>query len=383
VGEAGEQPQRAEEAFTVWVNGPRGNNRKRTGAVVKSGRDVMKTVLLEHYGRPGSDKVSKRSLRFSSHDRRGDRVPDFEDQETAKSTWFCENDEIDKVVAFLNNEVGHTGRYRLVDRESPIAALADLLNDNLDAQTIVDALAGHTHLAKIVSLLAASDAGILAAESAVLDRRRDVVARLRKLVDDPGSTETQVQNLIGNAYWVFGGRYVGVAGRRSFVLLDQTDIPLLGADDTLHIVELKGPSIPRMIVRHRSHWIVGPAVHEATAQAMNYLRSFDENGLTMAGLFRNELGQNYDMSRVFAMVVIGHAGHHLPVGATREDVTRTLRQYSASLNRIEVITYDQLVDSAERPLDFDRDLQGGFSAQVDQVDEAGEAADGWPEFPPF
>lgn len=48
-----------------------------------------------------------------------------------------------------------------------------------------------------------------------------------------------------------------------------------------------------MIVRHRNHCL-GPAVHSATAQAMNYLRGFGENGLAMSGLFRNQLGQNYD-----------------------------------------------------------------------------------------
>jgi hypothetical protein len=372
VGHASEHPGRAEQAFTVWVNKPRGHTQKRTGAIVKSGRDVMKTVQLEHYGRPESGRVSKRSLRFSSYDRRGDRIPDFDEREATKTSWFCEDDEIDKVVAFLDNEVGRTGRYRLVDRESQAAALADLLKDDVDVKSIVDALAGHTHLDKIISLLAASDTGISAAQSAVLDRRRDLIARLRRLVDNPSSTETQVQELIGNAYWVFGGRYVGVADRRSFTPLDQTDIPLLSADNTLHIVELKGPSIPRLIVRHRNHWIVGPAVHQAAAQAMNYLRSFDELGLGMSAMFRNELGQNYDMSRVFATVVIGHTDHQRPDDASPDDVTRTLRQYSASLNRIEVITYDQLVDSAERPLNFDRDLQNG-SNEDDQCVDSTEA----------
>ena len=200
--------RRVVAGVVVWVNRPHGNNQKRTGAVVKSGRDVIKTVVLEHYGRPESSTASTRSLRFSSYDRRGDRIPNFEAQGPGKASWYCENHEIDKVAAFLNNEVGRTGRYRQVDRESPVAALAGLLNDDIDPQTIVDALAGHAHLGRIVSLLAASDAGISAAESAVLDRRREVVARLRRLVDDPNSTETQVQNLIGNAYWIFGGHYV-------------------------------------------------------------------------------------------------------------------------------------------------------------------------------
>lgn len=75
----------------------------------------------------------------------------------------------------------------------------------------------------------------------------------------------------------------------------------------------------------------------------------------MSGAFRNELGQKYDMSRVFATVVIGHSDHHRPPEAEREFVARTLRQYTAGLNRIEVITYDQLVGSAERSVNFDLD----------------------------
>jgi hypothetical protein len=61
------------------------------------------------------------------------------------------------------------------------------------------------------------------------------------------------------------------------------------------------------------------------------------------------------MSRNFATVVIGHTDHHRPEGIDRKTVARTLRQYSAGLSRIEVITYDQLVESAERSLNFDRD----------------------------
>jgi hypothetical protein len=56
--------------------------------------------------------------------------------------------------------------------------------------------------------MAGSDLGMSAAQSAVLNRRRELVTQLRQLVDNPASTETQVQNLIGDAYWIFGGRYV-------------------------------------------------------------------------------------------------------------------------------------------------------------------------------
>ncbi len=96
-------------------------------------------------------------------------------------------------------------------------------------------------------------------------------------------------------------------------------------------------------------------MHLATSQALNYLRSLDEQGPGLTTMYRNELGQNYDMSRLFATVVIGHSDHHRPTEAEREIVARTLRQYNANLSRVEVITYDQLVESAERALAFESD----------------------------
>jgi len=315
----------------------------------------MKTVELSHYGDPETAEVRKRELRYRTFDKRKSSNIDF-DAADPKSTWFCENEEIERLLAFLHSDIARTGRYQVVDTDSPGAALLELLETNeVDARALVDALVRNCNVEQIVSLLADNDLGLSAAQSAVVRRRRELVAHLRQLVDNPASTETQIQNLIGNAYWIFGGRYVGVAERRSLTMLDQYDIPLLGSDGTLHIVELKGPSIEHLIAWHRNHWIAGPEVHRAASQAMSYLRSLDEDGLGLSKKFENELGQHYDMSRVFATVVIGHSDHHRPARAARDVVARTLRQYNAGLNRVEVITYDQLVESAERALAFEND----------------------------
>jgi len=154
-----------------------------------------------------------------------------------------------------------------------------------------------------------------------------------------------------DAHWLFGGRYVGVADRRNLAPLDQHDIPLLGADGTLHIVELKGPNIPRLVRRYRNHYIVGTEVHEATSQAINYLRTLDETGAVLTTTYRNEYGIEYDMRRIFATVVIGHPAH--AVGADARTVEQTLRSYNSHLSRVEVITYATLLDAADRALAFE------------------------------
>lgn len=51
--------------------------------------------------------------------------------------------------------------------------------------------------------------------------------------------------------------------------------------------------------------------------------------------------------------MIGHANHYRHDDLESEDVMRTLRQYTAGLNRVDVITYDQLADNAARALTFE------------------------------
>ena len=225
------------------------------------------------------------------------------------------------------------------------------------SQELTEALLRYVDVGELASSLAASATGLSAAQSAVVVRRRELIAELQSLIKDPAKTETDIQKLIGKAYWIFGGRYVGVANR-NLIPLDEQDILLLGADDTLHIVELKGPNIPKLVRPHRNHWIVGDDVHEAVGQAMNYVRAFDELGASQSTYFQEELGWKYDMRRVFATVVIGHpkhvrsTGRNLQVAAERT-IQQTIRSYNAYLSRIEVMTYKDLADTAERALAFE------------------------------
>jgi hypothetical protein len=221
----------------------------------------------------------------------------------------------------------------------------------INTHSIVDPLLKSSDIEEIVTALAASDRGLPAAEGALIAQRRELVALLRKMAEDPATTETDLQRVMGDAYWLFGGRYVGIADWRSIGPLDQHDIPLLCADGTLHIVELKGSNIPSLVRKHRNHWIVGGTVHEATSQAMNYLRTLDEIGAALETTYRKEFGVAYDMRRAFATVVIGHPVHM--AGVSARVIDQTLRSYNAHLSRVEVITYATLLDTAERALVFE------------------------------
>jgi hypothetical protein len=365
-------PETEDEEFTVWLNDqPSAPGQLRCrGAVIKKGPRVIKTVTLAEYGNQETGEVRRRQLTFRTCPR-DPNGPGY-DFANPSASWFCEDEEIDRLLAFLTTEVERSGRYRLLDMASPAAALLEVTG-NLNVEQLADALRDHADIADIVTELARTGPGRHAAETAVLRQRRQLVARLQQFFDDTATTETQMQQAMGDAYWLFGGRYVGVADRRNLVPLDQHDVPLLSADGTLHIVELKGPHVPRLVHRHRNHWIVGSDVHEAVSQAISYLRGVDELGPGIQVMHQNEFGRSYDLVRVFATVVIGHPAHVQDADAGQ--VERAIRSYNAHLSRVEVVTWASLLGAAENALQFEESAVAAAASQPEPV--PAETADPW------
>ncbi|MEU5094835.1 Shedu anti-phage system protein SduA domain-containing protein [Streptomyces sp. NPDC020996] len=223
------------------------------------------------------------------------------------------------------------------------------------------ALEGDASLPVVLSAVTETHRGLSEVESAVVRRRREAVEQLQVLAATPGTTETDLQRAIGDKYWLFGGRYVGIAPRRKFTFLDEYDIPLLCADGSLHIVELKGPCIPGLVKEHRRHYIVGKDVHEAVAQTVNYLRALDDQRASLQVELSEELDFEVDLRRVRSSVVIGHPTHvQLIHGApSRLQIDQAIRSYNSHLSRIEVLTYKDLLDAAERTLVFEEELTEG------------------------
>lgn len=376
-----------DEEFTVWVQQqPQAAGHLGVrGAMLKTGPQVAKAVSYAEFGDSDTGEVRRRELRFRTVPRRNDG-PGF-DFDKPRAKWHCENDEIDRLLAFLHTEVHSTGRFRLVDSTSPQGALIDVLKaGDIGAQALVDALFAEGNGEDLVRALSRSTGGLAAAESAIITQRRDLIAHLQDMARNPATTESDMLREMGESYWLFGGRYVGVADRRNLAMLDQHDVPLLGADGTLHIVELKGPNIARLVRQHRNHFIVGNEVHEAVSQAVNYVRSLDEQGSVLSTTYRNEFGWDYDMRRVFATVVIGHPTHVRDVEVRQ--VEQTVRTYNAHLSRVDVITWATLLDAAERALDFEQEAAstGRKTAPVGPAAKdpwAEEQADPWSGEPPF
>ena len=367
------------EPFQVWLNSQHDSTpglMRTEKVVIKNGPRVYKAASLRWFGDKETGDVSREDLVVASY-RRSHDGPGY-DFTRPEAQWSCEDSEIGRLQAILNREFPETGRYQLVGEASSVADVVSALADgSVDADVVarlVNAMASTPGAAE--ALAAVSGAALLAS---VIDRVRQqsVVERLRHAVLDPSTTETQLQRIIENEPWLFGSRYIRSADRRSFVVRDQLDIPLIRSDGALHVVEIKQANIPRLVVSHRNHLVVGSEVNEAVGQVMNYLRALDEQRSTIL----TELG--VDTRRASATVVLGHPGF-VRGGITSDDVTETIRTYNSHLARVEVLTYADLVDGAERSLA----LAGDPGQEPESADDAeatgrGYGYDPWTEDPPF
>lgn len=204
--------------------------------------------------------------------------------------------------------------------------------------------------------LARKDSKALAAIAALPDaqmiaslvqrhQRLQALADLERAVADPRSKEIDLQRVLELNVWMFGEGYRPKSARRGLTALDRLDLSLIRPDGSLHGVELKLANPPKPLAReHRSHVIVGEPVHEAASQAMNYLRSLDEQSHT---ILRD---QKIDCRRSTMTVVIGHPDY-LPTDIAASDFFEAIRTYNSHLARVQIVTYFDLIHSARRCLD--------------------------------
>ncbi|MYQ61575.1 DUF4263 domain-containing protein [Streptomyces sp. SID4926] len=249
-------------------------------------------------------------------------------------------------AAFLRAPEGQPGRYVIPRGMSETSLWLERLlrSDRIEVWDPAEAAREIVSSPKALALLAADHAGQLVLRADELRRRSAGLDTLRAVVEDPLAREGDLQRGLEGQHWIFGGRFVGEAAHRRLVPGDEVDIPLIRGDGALHIIELKramslkGP----LIKKHRNAWVPAASVHEAVGQAVNYLTGLDEH----RDRIREELG--IEVRRASALVLIGHPGLHPHVPET--EINEALRTFNSHLTRVEVLTYKDLLDNAERSL---------------------------------
>jgi hypothetical protein len=218
-------------------------------------------------------------------------------------------------------------------------------NDQPAVAAIRDLLATLEREPSIAASLGEHDEAQLLAALVQRARRQADLDELREAVEDPKSSEGDLQKLIQRMTWIFSGEFLPGTARRNLTVLDQLDLALLRPDNTLHGVELKKANIKGLVAGEHNHLIPGTEVHKAVGQAMNYLRELDEKRPQIL------VDLEIDCRRASMTIVIGHSGL-VTTGATRQEVDETIRTYNSHLSRVSVVTYDRLIENAQRILDL-------------------------------
>lgn len=350
---ADEEAQPLSEEFNVWLAGHAGTlgeNHLGTVGVELSKGNTFKYATLTLHGDPETGAVSHERLKVATAPR--DHENGGFDFDNPVRDWIGQDDQVERLRSFLADEL-KVGRYQVIDANSPTGGIVGLLEG--DAGRSAELLAALTDTLSpevLADALRATASGQGAAELAVIAQRRAVLDQLDALLEDPGTTESALHAILKDQVWIFGSRFVSSL-RTNLLPLDNHDFALLAADGSLHIIELKGPNIPALIKRPREHWTVGTQVHEAAMQAANYIRTADEQGAAITTMIRDDLNLDVDLRRTFATVVIGHPRYQTEHPMLNEhSVAQALRTYNAHVSRVEVLTYDQLVDTARRSLTF-------------------------------
>ena len=352
--------------------------------VVHPGPKAWKEVSLLTFVDTETGEIHKRELRVQTWKTVSPREGGGYDFTTTEYHWHCEGDEVDAVRAFLHGEFSEPGKYRLIRGGTEFEELVNQVErGEVNPGHIVRLVEAADHAPDMIATLAASRSGSLLAEAVELQRRRDQLDALRRIIEEANATERDhIHPQLKKMGWIFGGRYVGEAKRRQLTTGDVLDVPLLRADGSLHVVELKGANIPALVRRYRGPTlpqevggrreelplIVGTEVHEAVGQVMNYLCHLDEDRDHILTKFK------IDTRRASATVLIGHP-KFVSGSFTDEGIASTLRTYNSHHSRIEVMHYQDLIENAERALAL---AEVPLEDQEDEPHQTGESL-GFPQ----
>lgn len=265
------------------------------------------------------------------------------------------NKELRKLYLFLaavygEGLAGATGDVRLVSAENyaRVEEILRLVPDIAQPEklSLFGELLRHLDVNQIdpdrfADLLKATDRGTLrylAAASRMVEYTA-AYEELRRLVDNPKTSESTLQAHLRNNAWMFGSEYSELLPRRTWTRDDQVDYMLRRTvDGFLEIVEIKTAFSEPLLLKDTSHdsYYASAKLSPVIGQVIRYIDEVDRNRDSILAK------DNLDALKIRARIIIGRDGE--------PEHQAGLRNFNAHLNRIEIITFDQLLRICERVL---------------------------------
>jgi hypothetical protein len=168
--------------------------------------------------------------------------------------------------------------------------------------------------------------------------------------------ERDYQAFLEREHWMFGSQYVERVTDRTLVVGDQQDFVLRTTDGFYDVIEIKRPQdeVSRFDPDHQNHF-PSPTLAKALGQVLAYLSHLD----TELANIRYRQGPNVYRSR--AVIVLGR------MSEDQEAERKFIRDLNASLARVRVQTYTELLDGARQIVRATRDVMTAVPAPTLQV----------------
>lgn len=284
-----------------------------------------------------------------------------------KAGWYAEkersitiesgkDDEINKLIHFLNSILqdafpSDSGEYHILNAKasSGIKTLIELAEetDNKGKLELLQVLlqsaaVKSANMEKLVSVLQSSSTEVIqniATASKLIEYRR-AYEYFEKLVAEFCDKEQLLQNHLKENPWLFGSEYSVLLDRRKWTRDDNLDFMLRRTTDGyLEIIEIKTPFNKEIMLHDGSHNSYYPSnkLSMTIGQVQRYISEIEKNRSAIIAQ------DNEDPFKIRARLIIGRDGD--------KKHQEALRDFNSHQNRLEILTFDQLLRIGKRTLD--------------------------------
>ncbi len=244
---------------------------------------------------------------------------------------------VDGLGALLTTAGAGVGQATAVASPSMDLLVEHALGEGRSREDLEQLLQAMARQGVISAMAELSSAGRLSS-LLIQERRLRGLHRIEEVIGDRASTVADLREAIIDQAWMFGGRYRSLPKKLAASVKRRIPVLLTRTDGAFHIVEVGPVHVPDLVVADGDRHDAGAAVTAAVARAVTQLQVLDESAA--------HLPDENQTRRALATVVVGHCG--FATGADPRTVRQTLRTYSSHLAGIDVITYDELLEVAER-----------------------------------
>lgn len=325
--------------------------------VLREGQRVIKKAVLwsirdrktgQHHHRTLKFEIYKRHKKYGVY-------RDEPDESDTKLTLTLsdENRELTKLFNFLavDPDLNEQGDYIVIKKKDGNSAQLKKVLDTLSSvervsliENLLQLIEKDVEILDVVVGLAVNLPGQSGALAGALNigRYTEELRRFRNLVDE-NAEERFYQKFLEKNLWMLGSEYRTLLARRNYTVDEQLDLPLTRTvDNCLEIIELKRPLAKDLFQfdRSRNLYYPGPDLSQVIGQAAKYIRKIEQQRNQIMG----DLEPGLEVNKVSAKIIIGRDGNLAQQTA--------LRDLNSHLHRIDVLTYDQLIRTAERVLEL-------------------------------